>query len=223
MLAIWSGYGRHLLGGARRAEHRETQEARHIKAAKDKDLVQRLEATVIHWTRQIKEVVTNQDNATTTAETGGPLDEIAVHHSAARVPATPAEALAEVLRIYGEHTSPSSSDSIHHRHIFVPLDNSFRIRTASLKDSKQNLHRGGKSMFHFPYSKAFLGRTANQNIFCKLLARNIHRPRSNLRHIRCLTYKHTPPQRSPLPIHSRHHCNSFLYRNIFLRCKIDLP
>ncbi len=30
-------------------------------AAKEKDLVQRLESTVIHWTRQIKEVVNNQD------------------------------------------------------------------------------------------------------------------------------------------------------------------
>ncbi|RYY37748.1 hypothetical protein EON62_00890 [archaeon] len=44
--------------------------------AADKDLVQRLEATVIHWTRQIKEVVSNQDNATTSSETGGPLEEI---------------------------------------------------------------------------------------------------------------------------------------------------
>ncbi len=32
------------------------------KAALDKDLVQRLESTVIQWTRQIKEVVNNQDN-----------------------------------------------------------------------------------------------------------------------------------------------------------------
>ncbi len=32
-------------------------------AAKDKDLVQRLEATIIHWTRQIKEVVNRQARA----------------------------------------------------------------------------------------------------------------------------------------------------------------
>ena len=45
-------------------------------AAKDKDLVQRLESTVIHWTRQIKEVVGNQDSAAS-SESAGPLDEIA--------------------------------------------------------------------------------------------------------------------------------------------------
>ncbi|OQR83321.1 dynein heavy chain [Achlya hypogyna] len=42
---------------------------------KDKDLVQQLESTVIHWTRQIKEVVNNQDNAHD-AEGAGPLEEI---------------------------------------------------------------------------------------------------------------------------------------------------
>ena len=31
-------------------------------AAKDKDLLQRLESTVIFWTRQIKEVVYNQES-----------------------------------------------------------------------------------------------------------------------------------------------------------------
>jgi dynein heavy chain len=45
------------------------------KAAKDKDLVQLLESTVIHWTRQIKEVITNHDSVKN-AETAGPLDEI---------------------------------------------------------------------------------------------------------------------------------------------------
>ena len=30
--------------------------------AKDKDLLQRLETTVIYWTRQIKELVSNQDS-----------------------------------------------------------------------------------------------------------------------------------------------------------------
>jgi len=33
-------------------------------AAKDKDLLQRLETTVIQWTRQIKELVSNQDSPT---------------------------------------------------------------------------------------------------------------------------------------------------------------
>ncbi|RQM24639.1 hypothetical protein B5M09_005107 [Aphanomyces astaci] len=42
---------------------------------KDKDLLQQLESTVIHWTRQIKEVVNNQDNAHD-AEGAGPLEEI---------------------------------------------------------------------------------------------------------------------------------------------------
>jgi dynein heavy chain len=41
----------------------------------DKDLVQRLESTVIRWTRQIKEVINLQDNSQD-AETAGPLDEI---------------------------------------------------------------------------------------------------------------------------------------------------
>ena len=46
-------------------------------AATDKDLTQRLESTVIHWTHQIKEVVnTQQDNTTAAAETSGPLGEI---------------------------------------------------------------------------------------------------------------------------------------------------
>lgn len=43
--------------------------------AQDKDLVQRLESTMIRWTRQIKEVVNNQDMAANT-ETSGPLEEI---------------------------------------------------------------------------------------------------------------------------------------------------
>ncbi|KAE9255217.1 Dynein-1-beta heavy chain, flagellar inner arm I1 complex [Phytophthora fragariae] len=42
---------------------------------KDKDLVQQLESMVIHWTRQIKEVINNQDNAHD-AEGAGPLEEI---------------------------------------------------------------------------------------------------------------------------------------------------
>ncbi|KAK7102408.1 hypothetical protein V1264_020630 [Littorina saxatilis] len=44
-------------------------------AAKDKELVQRLESCVIHWSRQIKEVLTSQD-AFKTAESSGPLEEI---------------------------------------------------------------------------------------------------------------------------------------------------
>ena len=46
-------------------------------AAKDKDLVQRLESTLIRWTRQIREVVNNQDSQTEN-EGAGPLNEI--HH-----------------------------------------------------------------------------------------------------------------------------------------------
>jgi dynein heavy chain len=45
-------------------------------AAKDKDLLQRLESTMIHWTQQIKEVVSNQDSPTNHA-IESPLDEIA--------------------------------------------------------------------------------------------------------------------------------------------------
>jgi dynein heavy chain len=44
-------------------------------AAKSKDVVQRLESLVVHWTRQIKEVVNNQHTSETT-ENSGPLEEI---------------------------------------------------------------------------------------------------------------------------------------------------
>ncbi|GMH50243.1 hypothetical protein TrRE_jg3287 [Triparma retinervis] len=43
-------------------------------AAKDKDLVQQLDSIVIHWTRQIKEVVNNHENDN--SEISGPLEEI---------------------------------------------------------------------------------------------------------------------------------------------------
>ena len=42
-------------------------------AAKDKDLLQRLESTVIYWTRQIKEVTSNQNSQQST-ESNSPLD-----------------------------------------------------------------------------------------------------------------------------------------------------
>jgi len=45
-------------------------------AVRDKDLVQRLESTLIHWTRQIRKVVTNQDSQQEN-ESAGPLKEIA--------------------------------------------------------------------------------------------------------------------------------------------------
>lgn len=44
-------------------------------AVADKDLIQRLETTLIHWIRQIKEVVNNQDSQHD-QENAGPLDEI---------------------------------------------------------------------------------------------------------------------------------------------------
>ena len=44
-------------------------------AAKQKDLVQRLESTLIHWTRQIKEVLNRQDDGEDT-EDAGPLAEV---------------------------------------------------------------------------------------------------------------------------------------------------
>lgn len=51
----------------------------------DRELVQRYEATVIHWTRQIKEVVGERDNAMTSSmEDGGPLEEIRYWRSRAR-------------------------------------------------------------------------------------------------------------------------------------------
>ena len=45
------------------------------KAAKSKDLVQRLESLLVHWTRQIKEVINNQHTSEST-ESSGPLEEI---------------------------------------------------------------------------------------------------------------------------------------------------
>jgi len=42
-------------------------------ASLNKDLVQVMESIVIHWTRQIKDVVNNHDNSAS-AETSGPLD-----------------------------------------------------------------------------------------------------------------------------------------------------
>lgn len=44
-------------------------------AVRDKDLIQRLESTVIYWTRQIKEVVSNQET-NSSGENSDPLDEI---------------------------------------------------------------------------------------------------------------------------------------------------
>jgi len=44
-------------------------------AAQDKDLIQRLETLVIHWTRQIKEVVNNQETSAH-VDNSGPLEEI---------------------------------------------------------------------------------------------------------------------------------------------------
>ncbi|KAJ3217500.1 Dynein heavy chain 2, axonemal [Dinochytrium kinnereticum] len=44
-------------------------------AAKTKDVVQRLESLLVHWTRQIKDVVNNQHTSETT-ENSGPLEEI---------------------------------------------------------------------------------------------------------------------------------------------------
>ncbi|GIM07381.1 hypothetical protein Vretimale_11536 [Volvox reticuliferus] len=44
-------------------------------AAKQKDLVQRLESTIIHWTRQVKELL-NQQDAVDASEQAGPLAEI---------------------------------------------------------------------------------------------------------------------------------------------------
>ena len=48
--------------------------------AKNKDFVQQLESIVIQWTRQIKQVVNNHDNAYN-AEVSGPLEEISFWRS----------------------------------------------------------------------------------------------------------------------------------------------
>jgi len=56
------------------------QKQRIEEAAQDKDLVQRLESTLIHWTRQIKEVVSNQETSHH-VDNSGPLEEIAFWRS----------------------------------------------------------------------------------------------------------------------------------------------
>ena len=45
-------------------------------SAAEKDQVQRLESTVIHWTRQIQEVVNNQESGADSSDDAGPLAEI---------------------------------------------------------------------------------------------------------------------------------------------------
>lgn len=45
-------------------------------ASQDKDLIQRLEHTLIYWIRQIKDIVSNQDSQSDN-ENAGPLEEIA--------------------------------------------------------------------------------------------------------------------------------------------------
>src|SRR3546814_11329156 len=47
-----------------------------VEAAKSKDLVQQVDSIVIHWTKQLKNVLNNHDNPTQAAELTGPLDEI---------------------------------------------------------------------------------------------------------------------------------------------------
>jgi hypothetical protein len=49
-------------------------------AAKQKDLVQRLESTLIHWTRQIKEVVNRQDDGDETEDVHA-ATHTATHHA----------------------------------------------------------------------------------------------------------------------------------------------
>ena len=49
---------------------------------RDKELVQRLETAMIHWTRQIKEVLSSQD-ALETSENAGPLEEVQFYRTAA--------------------------------------------------------------------------------------------------------------------------------------------
>ena len=51
------------------------------KAAQDKDLCQQLDSVVIHWTRQIKQVVNNHGDSATNVEASGPLEEISFWRS----------------------------------------------------------------------------------------------------------------------------------------------
>ena len=45
-------------------------------AMRDKDMMQRLETIVIYWTRQIKDLVQNQDSSQNSHDNSSPLDEI---------------------------------------------------------------------------------------------------------------------------------------------------
>eukprot|EP00796_Vickermania_ingenoplastis_P000185 gene187-100_t len=55
-----------------------------VDAHTDRELVQRYESTVIHWTRQIKEVVGEKDTSSSSMEDGGPLEEIGYWRARAR-------------------------------------------------------------------------------------------------------------------------------------------
>ena len=52
-----------------------------LAAAGDKELVQRLESTVVNWTRQVKEVVSLAHDSGAALDAGGPLDELAFYAS----------------------------------------------------------------------------------------------------------------------------------------------
>ena len=52
----------------------------YFQRCQDKELVSRMEATMIHWTRQIKEVLSAQE-AVETNENAGPLEEIEFWHN----------------------------------------------------------------------------------------------------------------------------------------------
>lgn len=62
----------------------EKELAEHGDAKIDRELVQRYEATVIHWTRQIKEVVGERDTSSASSEGSGALGEIRYWRSRAR-------------------------------------------------------------------------------------------------------------------------------------------
>lgn len=58
-----------------------TGDAALLAAAGDKELVQRLESTVVNWTRQVKEVVSLAHDSGAALDAGGPLDELAFYAS----------------------------------------------------------------------------------------------------------------------------------------------
>lgn len=93
--------------------------------AREKDLVQRLESTLIHWTRQIKEVVNNQDNSSP------------ARHLLAQLP--PAWSLEDVMK------SKADDPSALHVVLFQEIER-YNVLINKIRLSCQQLQKGIKGL-----------------------------------------------------------------------------